>query len=313
MNSLRQIATRLLPVLTLMVTAAALCLAALPASAQAGKSMPGSHVDPISFKGPNPADQFKDIYIEQKLDNQVNLDLVFRDEAGVEHTLREYMGDKPVVLGMVYYECPNVCSVILNAMLVAIDAGAMNLELGNDFVALAVSIDPGETPELASEKKANYAKRFHREGWDNGFRFLTGTEENIEPLANAVGYRYFYDKQTDQYAHASGIMVLTPDGKVSSYYLGTEFLPKKLQFALMDAQKGVIGPLVDQMILLCFAYDPSVGAYGFVIFNAIRLAGALTVGALVLFWIVSWLQDRRRPLPPELDAAAPAGIHPGAG
>ena len=135
----------------------------------------------------------------------------------------------------------------------------------------------------------------------------------IEPLADAVGYRYFYDKQTDQYAHASGIMVLTPDGKVSSYYLGTEYLPKKIQFALMDASDGIIGPLVDQLVLLCFQYDPTVGAYGFYIFNAVRLVGALTVGALVLFWIISWLQERKKPLPPELDIAAPAGIHPGAG
>jgi protein SCO1/2 len=313
MKILRQIAIRPLAALTLVVTAAACCLAALPASAQAGKTMPGAHVDPISFKGPNPADQFKDIFIEQKLNNQINLDLVFRDEAGVDRTLREYIGDKPVVLGMVYYECPNVCSVILNAMLVSFDAGALDLELGKDFVALAVSIDPGETSELAAEKKANYAERFHREGFDNGFRFLTGTEENIEPLADAVGYRYFYDKQTDQYAHASGIMVLTPDGKVSSYYLGTEYLPKKIQFALMDASDGIIGPLVDQLVLLCFQYDPTVGAYGFYIFNAVRLVGALTVGALVLFWIISWLQERKKPLPPELDVAAPAGIHPGAG
>jgi protein SCO1/2 len=312
MFSLWHIAKAPFLALTLAVAAAAWAFA-LPAAAQAGKTMPGTHVDPMSFKGPNPADQFKDIYIEQKLNNQVNLDLKFRDETGVERSLREYIGDKPVVLGMVYYECPNVCSVILNAMLVSFDAGALDLELGKDFVALAVSIDPGETSELAAEKKANYAERFHREGFDNGFRFLTGTEENIEPLADAVGYRYFYDKQTDQYAHASGIMVLTPDGKVSSYYLGTEYLPKKIQFALMDASDGIIGPLVDQLVLLCFQYDPTVGAYGFYIFNAVRLVGALTVGALVLFWIISWLQERKKPLPPELDVVAPAGFHPGAG
>jgi protein SCO1/2 len=134
MFSLWHIAKAPFLALTLAVAAAAWAFA-LPAAAQAGKTMPGTHVDPMSFKGPNPADQFKDIYIEQKLNNQVNLDLKFRDETGVERSLREYIGDKPVVLGMVYYECPNVCSVILNAMLVSFDAGALDLELGKDFVA----------------------------------------------------------------------------------------------------------------------------------------------------------------------------------
>lgn len=289
---------------------AALCLGA---SAQAGRQNPSAHVDPVSFTAPNPADQFKDIYIEQKLDNQVPMNLTFRDESGTERSLAEMADGKPVVLGLVYYECPNVCSVILNAMLVSFDAAAMKLNLGEDFVALAVSIDPGETHLLAAEKKGNYAKRFHREGWDEGFRFLTGDEENIEALANAVGYRYFYDKETDQYAHASGIMVLTPEGKVSSYYLGTEYLPKKLQFAVMDASKGVIGPLVDQLVLLCFQYDPTVGAYGFYIFNAVRLAGLLVVLSLIVFWIVMWLADRKKPLPTPLDGSLPGGGQPHAG
>ncbi len=293
-----------------------LCVFTNGAQAQAGKTLPGAHVDPISFRAPNPADQFKDIFIEQKLDNQVSLDLKFNDEAGVPHTLREYIQDKPVVLGLVYYECPNVCSVILNAMLVSFDAAAMNLKLGEDYVALAVSIDPTETPELAAEKKGNYAERYHRDGWDQGFRFLTSTsEDDIRQLADAVGYRYFYDKETDQYAHASGIMVLTPDGKVSSYYLGTEYLPKKLQFAVMDAAKGVIGPLMDQIVMLCFQYDPTVGAYGFYIMNALRLVGGLVIFAIVIFWIVMWLQERKKPKYDDtgVGETPPAGIQPGAG
>jgi protein SCO1/2 len=267
------------------------------ASAQAGKKLPGAHVDPISFRAPNPAEQFGDIYIEQKLDNQVPLDITFKDESGVERPLREFMDGKPVVLGLVYYECPNVCSVIISAMVSAIDAAAMKLELGREFNAIVVSIDPGETHELAAEKKGNYRETYHKEGWDNGFRFLTGTEENIETLATAVGYRYFYDKETDQYAHASGIMVLTPEGKVSSYYLGTEYLPKVLQFAVMDASKGIIGPLVDQVVMLCFKYDPTAGAYGFYILYAVRLVAAVVIGALVIFWIVMWMRDRNRPDP----------------
>ena len=297
----------------ILATGAAMCLFTMQAGAQAGRELPGTHVDPVSFTAPNPADQFKDIYIEQKLDNQVPMDLTFRDEEGVERSLAELADGKPVVLGLVYYECPNVCSVILHAMLVSFDAAALKLNLGEDFVALAVSIDPGETHQLAAEKKGNYAKRFHRDGWDNGFRFLTGDEQNIETLANAVGYRYYYDKATDQYAHASGIMVLTPDGKVSSYYLGTEYLPKKIQFAIMDASKGVIGPLVDQIVLLCFAYDPSVGAYGFYIFNAVRLAGVLVVVSLLVFWLLMWIAERKRPQPEPLDVPAGSGEQPHAG
>lgn len=291
------------PAATALVAVLGMLALAHPAQAQAGRPLPGAaHVDPISFRAPDPTEQFGEIYIEQKLDNQVPLDLVFQDESGANHTLKEYMDGKPVVLALVYYECPNVCSVIINAVLSAVDAAAMKLNLGSDFNVLCVSIDPGESPELATEKKANYRKLFHKEGWDNGFRFLTSTEDNVQSLATAVGYRYYYDKKTDQYAHASGIMVLTPDGKVSSYYLGTEYLPKVLQFAVADAAKGVIGPLVDQVVMLCFKYDPAAGAYGFYILNAVRLAAAVCISALVIFWIVMWLRDRNRP-----DPVAPVG------
>lgn len=315
MNTGHKMQTCIASIAASFVAVAMLCTFASSVSAQAGKTLPGAHVDPISFRAPNPAEQFKDIYIEQKLDNQVSLDLKFNDENGVPHTLREYIQDKPVVLGLVYYECPNVCSVILNAMLVAFDASAMNLKLGEDYVALAVSIDPTETPALAAEKKKNYSERYHREGWDNGFRFLTSTsEDDIRQLADAVGYRYYYDKATDQYAHASGIMVLTPDGKVSSYYLGTEFLPKKLQFAIADAAEGVIGPLMDQLVMLCFQYDPTVGAYGFYIMNALRLVGGLVMLAIVIFWIVMWLQERNKPkYDANVGGTPPAGVQPGAG
>jgi protein SCO1/2 len=146
---------------------------------------------------------------------------------------------------------------------------------------------------MAAAKKASYLEQYHRQGGDIGWHFLVGEQDQIDELASAVGYRYAYDEQTDQYAHASGITVLTPDGVISSYYLGIEYLPKPLQFAIMDAAKGNIGPLVDQVLLLCFAYDPSRGAYGFYIMNAIRLGGALVVALLLGFWLLSYLHDKR--------------------
>jgi len=268
------------------------CVVSSVAQAQAGKQAPGTTLDPISFRAPDPAVRFQDIKIEQKLEQYIPLDLAFTDETGAPVKLADYFGDKPVVLGLVYYTCPSFCNVILQNMAIAFDGAANALQLGDDYIALAVSIDPRETPAVASEKKASVLKMYTRGGAEENFRFLTGTQENIEVLADAVGYRYYYDKETDQYAHAGGIMILTPKGQLSSYYLGTEYLPKKLQFALMDAAEGRIGPLMDQFVALCFAYDPSTGAYGFYIVNALRVVAGMTVLALGTFISVMLLRER---------------------
>jgi len=270
----------------------AVCSVVSLAHAQAGKQMPGTSLDPISFRAPDPAVRFQDIKIEQKLEHFIPLDLAFTDETGKQVKLADYFGDKPVVLGLVYYTCPSFCNVILQNMAISFDGAANALQLGEDYIALAVSIDPRETPAIASEKKASVLKMYTRGGAEENFRFLTGTQENIEVLADAVGYRYYYDKQTDQYAHAGGIMILTPQGQLSSYYLGTEYLPKKLQFALMDAAEGRIGSLMDQFVALCFAYDPATGAYGFYIVNALRVVAGITVLALGSFITVTLLRER---------------------
>jgi protein SCO1/2 len=274
--------------------AACLCVQ-LPAGAQAGRSADlETQVDPLSFRGPDASVRFKDLNIEQKLDAQVPLNLKFRNAEGEQVILSDYFGEKPVVLALVYYECPMLCTQVLNGLTAGIDGAENDLKLGEEYHVLTVSIDPGETAELARVKKTNYIGQLHQPGGEAGWHWLTGDEDAISALAEAVGFGYRYDESTDQYAHASGIMILTPEGRVSSYYLGIEYIPKKLKFALMDAANGKIGSLVDNLVLLCYAYDPNKGAYGFYVINAIRIGGGLTVGALALFWLLSWLNGRRK-------------------
>lgn len=280
----------------LAVLAAVLLSLAAGASAQhTGRgSLPGVQVDPISFKGPDPTETYKEIYIDQKLDAQVPLDLEFNDENGNRVKLRDLVQDKPVVLSLVYFACPMLCTRVLDGMVQVFDASDLGLKLGDDYTVITVSIDPRETAELAKEKKANYLKQYGGEGGEEGWHFLTGGEPEIEDLAEVVGFRYYYDQQTNQYAHAAGIMILTPDGKVSSYMLGLEYLPRNLRLALVAAGEGRTGSLADKLVLLCYAYDPAKGAYGFYIFYALRLMGVLVLAGIGSFWAWHFVSTRRR-------------------
>ena len=256
-------------------------------------SLPGVQVDPISFKAPDPADTYKDIYIDQKLDAQVSLDLEFNDENGNRVKLRDLVRDKPVILSLVYFKCPMLCTRVLDGMVQVFDASSLGLKLGEDYDAITVSIDPRETPALAAEKKTNYLKQYSGAKGAEGWRFLTGGEPEIEELAEEVGFRYYYDQKTEQYAHAAGIMILTPGGRVSSYMLGLEYLPRNLRLALVAAGEGRTGSLADKLVLLCYAYDPSKGAYGFYIFYALRLMGVLVLAGILGFWLLHYLGSRR--------------------
>ena len=249
-------------------------------------------MDPLAFKAPDPSVQFKDISIEQNLNAQVPLDLKFMDETGKWIQLGDYVGDRPAVLALVYYECPMLCNEVLNGLEVALKA--MKISVGTDFDVITVSIDPGETPELAASKKRAHINRLAREGADEGWHFLTGPAESIDTLADIVGYRYAYDANTDQYAHAAGIMVLSRHGKVARYYYGVDYIPRDLEFGLVEASKGNIGNLVKKIVLLCFAYDPATGKYGFYVIGAMRVGAVLTVLAILGFWLAHWLQGRRR-------------------
>ena len=226
----------------------------------------------------------REVKIEQRLNEQVPLDLKFRDEAGREVALGEYFNkEKPVVLSLVFYKCPMLCDQILTGLLGGLRS--ISFDVGKEFEVVTVSFDPRETPELAAEKKQNFVQRYNRPGAEKGWHFLTGGQESITRLTDAVGFHYNYDAQTDQFAHAAGIMVLTPDGRLSRYFYGIEYFPKDLRFGLIEASDNKIGSLADQLLLYCYHYDPATGRYGPVVMRIMRVGGVATVlgiGALVL-------------------------------
>jgi protein SCO1/2 len=228
-------------------------------------------------------DAMKEIGLDQKLDAQVPLDLPFRDERGATVTLRQFFGVRPVILTLVYYQCPMLCTFVLNGVLTG--TKDISFEMGKEYEVVTVSIDPRETPLLAESKHTMYAGLYGRPGAAAGWHFLTGEESAIRQLAASVGFRYIYDQGSQQYGHASGIMVLTPQGRVSRYFYGISYPPRDLRFALVEASGGKIGTPVDQILLACYHYDPMTGKYGLVISRVIRVAGIATVvaiGGLVL-------------------------------
>lgn len=268
---------------------ASACLCALVPLAAAQMPAPP---DPLSLTGPDPVARFKGISIEQQLDAQVNLGLEFIDEAGQTVTLGDFLGDRPAVLSLVYYECPMLCTEVLNGLQVALKG--MKYSIGTDFDVITVSIDPGETPELAASKKAMYLERLQRPGSETGWHFLTTPKtEAISELADTVGYGFTYDPATDQYAHAAGIMVLTPDGRVSRYYYGIEYIPRDIEFGLIEASEGKVGTMVDKLVLLCYAYDPLAGTYTPQILMALKIGATLMILFFAAFWGLSYLQWRR--------------------
>jgi protein SCO1/2 len=233
------------------------------------------------------------VTIEQRLNEQIPLDLEFTDEGGARVKLSRYFGDKPVVLALVYYNCPQVCNQILNGLVSSLRQ--VKFDAGKDFEVLAVSFDARETPELAREKKAGYMHWYKREGGAAGWHFLTGEQQAIDALTEAVGFKYSYDPATDQFAHASGIMLLTPEGKLSRYFYGVEYAIKDVQLGLVEASNNRIGSVVDQLLLYCFHYDPASGKYGFLVINLIRLGGALTIiGLAVMLFVLRRRGPRKR-------------------
>ena len=227
--------------------------------------------------------ELKNVGIEQRLNQQIPLGLVFRDEGGKTVTLRDYFGRKPVILNLVYYKCPMLCSEVLSGLVSSLKI--LKFDVGNQYNVLTVSFNPRETPDLAAASKAQYLKRYGRPGAAEGWHFLTGPEESISALTQAVGFQYQYDAQTDQYAHATAIMILTPDGRVAQYYYGVEFAPKDLRLGLIQASSGKIGNLVDEVLLYCYHYDPATGKYGAVITRILKLSGIATIvliGGMVL-------------------------------
>ena len=231
------------------------------------------------------------IGIDQKLGDQLPLDLRFVDSEGNTVHLRDYFGEKPIILSLVYFDCPMLCTQVINSLLRAMNV--LSFGAGTEFDVLTISIDPGETPELAKAKKIEYLKNYRGREGSTGWHFLTGDQQQIEQLAAAVGFRYEYDEPTDQYIHASGIMVLTPDGKLARYFYGIDYPPRDLRWGLVEAADGAIGNPVDQLLLLCYSYDPMTGKYGLYIRHSLRIGGLATVLALGSFIFVMLRRERR--------------------
>jgi cytochrome c oxidase subunit 2 len=260
----------------------------------------------IAVRESNVPANLKDIGIEQKLDQQIPLDLKFTDEYGKQVKLGDYFGEKPVVLALVYYTCPMLCNQVLNGTAGALKSLSFNI--GDEFNVVTVSFDPKDLPETAFAKKQAYLDRYDRKGEarklaDKGWSFLSGDEASIRALADAVGFKYRWDEETQQYIHASGIMVVTPQGKLSRYLYGIEYAPKDLKLSLIEASQNKIGNAVDQLFLFCYHYDPVTGKYGPVIMNFIRLGGFATfIGLALLIFIMR----RRRTAKEKLAENKPA-------
>jgi protein SCO1/2 len=234
----------------------------------------------------------RDVGFDQRLGAQAPLDLPFRDETGRTVTLRDYVRDKPVLLVPAYYECPMLCTLVLNGVVSALRA--LPFDIGREFQVVTVSFNPLETSELAAAKKATYLEQYRRPGAADGWHFLVGDETSIHPLMEAIGFRYAWDATASQYAHASGLVVLTPGGRLSHYFYGVEFAPRDLRLALVEASHDGIGSFVDQLLLFCFHYDPATGRYSRVALNAVRAGGVLTLAALGGFILVMLRRDRSR-------------------
>lgn len=224
---------------------------------------------------------WREVRIDQKIGQTLPLDLPLRDETGKEVRLREFFTSQPVVLTPVYFECPMLCTQVLNGLVRTLKVTP--LEIGRDFQIVTFSFDPKDTPALAKAKKQNYLQELGRENAGQGWHFLTASQDVITSLTDALGFRYVWDPKLQQYAHAAAIVVATPDGKIARYFYGIDYPPRDLRLGLVEASQGKVGNVVDQVLLLCYKYDPMTGRYGWMILTTVRIAGALTVLAIASF------------------------------
>jgi protein SCO1/2 len=263
--------------------------------------VPAVHEAPAEDTRPAP---LREVAIDQRLDAAVPLDLPFRDESGATVRLGEYFGKRPVVLSLVYYDCPMLCTLVLNGLVRALRT--ISFDPGREFEIVTVSFDPHDTPELATKKKATYLGEYARPGAAEGWHFLTGDQDAITSLAQSVGFHYSYVPEEKQFAHAAAIMVLTPDGRISRYFFGVEYSGRDLRFGLIDAAERKIGTVVDHLLLYCYRYDPTTGRYGAVAMNLVRAGGLVTVVALGAFVLIM----RRRETHASPARARPAYLRP---
>jgi protein SCO1/2 len=248
----------------------------------------------IRFESPNgPINAARDVAWDQKLDKAVSLDTPFRDENGKTVPLSSYFGKKPVMLVLPFYKCPGICSAELNGMVDTFKDPSIRYKVGRDFDVVTVSINPKEGADLATMKKKEYLDILMQPGAERGWHFLTGDEASIKKLADEVGFRYKYDAKTDQYAHPGGVVILTPNGRVSRYFFGVMFPPKDVRLGLTEAGQGRIGTVADKFVLACYHYDPQTGKYGLAIFRLLQFSGAATLLILGTFMLVMFRKDAR--------------------
>ena len=242
--------------------------------------------------------------ITQNLNARIPPDLMFRDETGKSVRIGNFFGQKPIVLSLVYFDCPALCTEVLNGQLRTMKA--ISLDLGKDFDAVTVSFEPKDTPALARAKRDVYAGQYGRPGAVDHWHFLTGEQQSIDALTNVVGFRYAYDSSIRQYAHAAAILVLTPDGRIDRYFYGVIYPARDLRLGLVEASEGKIGTLTDHALLYCYQYDPMTGKYGVVVMNVLRAAGGLTVLLLGIFMTLMFLRERKKAsaVPPAAGAKA---------
>lgn len=258
-----------------------LLLATLLCSAARAED-PNSAVLPKALEG---------VGFDQRLDAALPLETPLVDETGRAVTLGTYFGQRPAIVALVYYDCPMLCTLVLNGLVSSMKA--LDFLPGRDFEVIAVSFDPREKPELARAKRATYLERYARPGTEQGFHFLTGDAAAIGSLTQAAGFRYSFDQASGQFAHPAGILVATPQGRISRYLFGADFAPRDLRLALVESAAGRIGTITDQVMLFCFHYDPASGRYTTAVMNLIRAGGLATVLSLGLFVTVMWRRDKK--------------------
>jgi protein SCO1/2 len=261
-------------------------------SAQQQPGMPGSMGFTGGIVASNVPPQFKDVTFAQRLGQKLPLDVQFKDESGRSVALGEYFGTRPIVLAFVYYQCPMLCTQVMNGISSALKV--LPYTAGKEFDIVLVSFDPRDTPEAANAKKRAHLDHWAARDTSNGWHFLTGDEASIRQVTSAAGFTYQWDAESQQFAHVSGLVVATADGTLSRYFYGVEFSPRDLRLALVDSGNGRVGSVVDELLLYCFQYDPSHGKYGAVFMNIMRLGGVLTVGFIGGFILLMRRRELRR-------------------